>query len=290
MLGRPARSAASRTRCRSPIRTRPGTSYTMLATMVQLMGEDKGFDYLKKLHKNINQYTKSGAAPGQGREPRRNPGRHHVPARRGRMAVAGAPVKIVSPCEGTGYEIGSMSIIKGARNLENAKKWYDWALTPAAQAIGAEGEILSRCRRTRTPAAGAVAEDRRDQADRLRFRQIRLVGRAPAPALEVGQRGQEPAEVSRRGQRRSRGRGDERGRTVVARARLARLRAPALAFRTARARPSGWLAVLCRSGEGRARPRADRRGMVAPAAVASARGRDRGRWSARSARGRGAPG
>jgi iron(III) transport system substrate-binding protein len=40
-----------------------GTSYTLLATIVQLMGEDKGFDYLKKLHKNINQYTKSGAAP-----------------------------------------------------------------------------------------------------------------------------------------------------------------------------------------------------------------------------------
>ena len=37
------------------------------------------------------------------------------------------------PCEGTGYEIGSMSIIKGARNLESAQKWYDWALTPEAQ-------------------------------------------------------------------------------------------------------------------------------------------------------------
>src|SRR5512145_104947 len=35
-----------------------GTSYTMLATMVQLMGEDKGFDFLKKMHKNVNQYTK----------------------------------------------------------------------------------------------------------------------------------------------------------------------------------------------------------------------------------------
>ena len=30
-----------------------------------------------------------------------------------------------------------MSIIKGAQNLENAKKWYDWALTPEAQALGA---------------------------------------------------------------------------------------------------------------------------------------------------------
>ena len=68
------------------------------------------------------------------------------------MAVQGAPVKIVSPCEGTGYEIGSMSIIKGARNLDNAKKWYDWALT----ADGAEPRrrrrtSRTRCRRTRTP-------------------------------------------------------------------------------------------------------------------------------------------
>src|SRR3954452_7095233 len=42
-----------------------GTSYTLLATVVQLMGEDKGFAYLKALHKNINQYTKSGAAPAR---------------------------------------------------------------------------------------------------------------------------------------------------------------------------------------------------------------------------------
>src|ERR1044072_3346864 len=42
-----------------------GTSYTMLATFVQLMGEDKAFDYLKALHKNVNQYTKSGAAPAR---------------------------------------------------------------------------------------------------------------------------------------------------------------------------------------------------------------------------------
>ena len=37
-----------------------GTAYVMLATIVQIMGEEKGFDYLKALHKNINQYTKSG--------------------------------------------------------------------------------------------------------------------------------------------------------------------------------------------------------------------------------------
>jgi len=50
-------------------------------------------------------------------------------------AIEGFPVKVVSPCEGTGYEIGSMSIIKGARNLEAAKRWYDFALTPRSRWI-----------------------------------------------------------------------------------------------------------------------------------------------------------
>ena len=35
---------------------------------------------------------------------------------------------------------GSQSIIKGGPNLENAKKWYDWALTPEAQALGAQAK------------------------------------------------------------------------------------------------------------------------------------------------------
>ena len=37
-----------------------------------------------------------------------------------KQAVSGFPIKVVAPCEGTGYEIGSMSIIDGARNPESA--------------------------------------------------------------------------------------------------------------------------------------------------------------------------
>ena len=59
-----------------------GTSYNMLATLVQLMGEDKAFDYLKALHRNVNQYTKSGAAPARAAATGETHGRHHVPARR----------------------------------------------------------------------------------------------------------------------------------------------------------------------------------------------------------------
>ena len=40
-----------------------GTAYTTLASMVQLFGEEEGFGFMKGLHANINQYTKSGSAP-----------------------------------------------------------------------------------------------------------------------------------------------------------------------------------------------------------------------------------
>jgi len=117
-----------------------GTSYTMLATMVQLKGEAEGFDYLKKLHANINQYTKSGAAPAKatslGETAVGIVFMHDMVT----MVVDGGPVKVVAPCEGTGYEIGSMTLIKGAKNMALAKKWYDWALTPAAQELGAKAK------------------------------------------------------------------------------------------------------------------------------------------------------
>ena len=98
-------------------------------------------DFLKALHKNINQYTKSGAAPARAAATGESlvgiTFQHDAVV----QAVAGAPVKIVSPCEGTGYEIGSMSIIKGAKNMENAKKWYDWALSAEAQSIGSAAKV-----------------------------------------------------------------------------------------------------------------------------------------------------
>lgn len=113
-----------------------GTAYTLLATIVQLMGDEKGFGYLKALAKNVNQFTKAGAAPA-----------HAVSIGETTVGVTflqdmiyetltNPDVKAVLPCEGTGFEIGSMSIVKGARNLASAQRFYDWALTPAAQAIG----------------------------------------------------------------------------------------------------------------------------------------------------------
>lgn len=114
-----------------------GTAYTMIATLVQLMGEDKAFDYLKKLHGNIATYTRSGTGPikavARGEATISISFVHDGPGEK----AQGFPLETVTPSDGTGAEIGSMSIIKGARNLEAAKKFYEWALTPSAQALGA---------------------------------------------------------------------------------------------------------------------------------------------------------
>ncbi len=138
-----------------------GTAYTTLATMVQLLGEDKGFEWLKALHKNVNQYTKSGSAPikaaARGETTIGITFMHDIVT----QVVAGFPVKVVAPCEGTGYEIGSMSIIKGARNLENAKKFYDFALRPEVQMLAAKAgayQVPSNAKATPPPGAPNLDE------------------------------------------------------------------------------------------------------------------------------------
>ena len=89
------------------------------------------------MHKNVSSYPRSGTGPIKA-------------VARGETAVSisfvhdgpgekaqGFPVETVTPSEGTGAEIGSMSIVKGARNIEQAKRFYEWALTAQAQQFGA---------------------------------------------------------------------------------------------------------------------------------------------------------
>ena len=115
-----------------------GTALTMVTTILQIMGDDKGFAYLKELHKNINQYTRSGTAgiraAGRGETMIGIAFLHNSVA----QAVQGFPVKTVAPCEGTGYEMPGVAIVKDARNLEGAKKWYDFALSVDGQNVSFE--------------------------------------------------------------------------------------------------------------------------------------------------------
>ena len=114
-----------------------GTSYTALATILQIRGDQAGWEYVKKYAGQVIQYTKSGAAPAK-------------LVGLGEAAVAivfshdtvneiennKAPLVLTFPAEGTGYEIGAEAIIKGAKHMDAAKAWFDWALTPETQSLG----------------------------------------------------------------------------------------------------------------------------------------------------------
>lgn len=109
-----------------------GTAYTILATLIQTMGEEKAFDYLKKLNGNVSQYVKSNMVTSN--------------LSRGESAVTigfihsyqtekerGAKVEWVLPEGKLGYALGGTSILKNARNVENAKKFVDFVLSKEMQ-------------------------------------------------------------------------------------------------------------------------------------------------------------
>ena len=129
-----------------------GTAYTIIAGLVQMMGEDAAFEYLKKLHKNTTTYTRSGQAQAP------NVAKGEVGV--GVSFIFGFdkwrhdkfPVKTAAPCEGTGYEVGGIALVKGARNKDNAKRYYDWLMSPAGQSIGGKaGSLQSPANKTFKP-------------------------------------------------------------------------------------------------------------------------------------------
>lgn len=112
-----------------------GTAYVALATLVQLFGEDGAFRYLRELNKNVSQYTATGVGPGEA-------------ASRGetsiaieflhdlvKQRVAGFDIATLTPCEGTGFEIGGMSLVAGGAHTELAQRFYEFALRADVQSL-----------------------------------------------------------------------------------------------------------------------------------------------------------
>ena len=139
-----------------------GTAYTVLATLIQLKGEDAVWDYLKELDKNMSQYTKSGAAAPNA-------------VALGEAAIAltfshdglqptteGYPIELSFPSDGTGYEVGAMALIKGgpADQQENAKKFIDFMCSTDGQNLYAENNSFRVPTNTKsTVAEGLVTLD-----------------------------------------------------------------------------------------------------------------------------------
>ncbi|HQG97234.1 MAG TPA: ABC transporter substrate-binding protein [Thermotogota bacterium] len=121
-----------------------GTSYNVITTIRYLYegDEERTIEYLKRLDKNVNMYTRSGSAPGKEcaiGETTVAIGYLHDLVR---LVKNGAPLEITLPSDGTGFEIAAMSLVKGGKDPVEAKKLYNWVLGPAAQGIIAAWYVI----------------------------------------------------------------------------------------------------------------------------------------------------
>ena len=122
-----------------------GTAYNVLTTIryVNNGDENQAFDYLKKLDANVDQYTRSGSSPGQSLAIGEIPiaigyAHDHV-----KLKANGANIEINAPAEGAGYELASMSLIRGGKEEVQARQLYDWVLSsPNAQKIFTEWYLV----------------------------------------------------------------------------------------------------------------------------------------------------
>ncbi|MEP7301463.1 MAG: ABC transporter substrate-binding protein [Caldimonas sp.] len=120
-----------------------GTGYTILAGLVQMMGEDAAFDYLKRVHRNVTQYTRSGTAQAKSvAKGEVGIGVSFIFGFENERQQGFTMVRSAAPCEGTSYEIGGIALVKGSRNREAAKRYYDFLMNPAGQSLGAKANAL----------------------------------------------------------------------------------------------------------------------------------------------------
>jgi iron(III) transport system substrate-binding protein len=122
-----------------------GTAFLAVSSIMQIMGEARGWAYLTALHRNVAQYTKSGSAPAE-------------MVARGEFAVGitwdqavfvrkarGFPIEAIVPEEGVGFDLDVVWIFRGARNMDAARRLVHFLGTPAGQTMA--GKMRSRVTR-----------------------------------------------------------------------------------------------------------------------------------------------
>ena len=109
-----------------------GTGYLMIASILQMMGEEKGWQYLKDLDANIAQYIKSGSRPCNAA----SEGEFAIGAsfalRAIKNIVEGYPITMVIPSEGAGNELEANALMAGSKNKDAAKRFLDWTISDNA--------------------------------------------------------------------------------------------------------------------------------------------------------------
>ncbi len=121
-----------------------GTGFLTVAGWIGSMGEQRAWDFMGRLHENMQLYTHSGSAPCNNAAR----GEYGVGISLDMRAVTlknqGAPVEIIVPADGVGFDLEGTAILRGTRNPEAARRLADWAVSrPAMELYGRWYAVLA---------------------------------------------------------------------------------------------------------------------------------------------------
>lgn len=115
-----------------------GTGFLTVSAWIQLMGEEKAWEYMDKLNENIKMYVHSGSAPTK----MASQGEIVIGIGMGfeslREEREGLPINTIFPLEGSGWEMEIVSIMKKPEIKEEAKIFAQWAISEKAMKLYAQ--------------------------------------------------------------------------------------------------------------------------------------------------------
>lgn len=112
-----------------------GTGFLDVTAWLQLFGEQEGWKYMDALHENIAQYTHSGSKPCKQAGAGEFPIGISFELRAHKTKASGAPIDMIFPTEGLGYDIEAAGIVKGTKKLEAAQRYLDWLASKEANEL-----------------------------------------------------------------------------------------------------------------------------------------------------------
>ncbi|WP_272011324.1 putative 2-aminoethylphosphonate ABC transporter substrate-binding protein [Roseovarius sp. ZX-A-9] len=112
-----------------------GTGFLDVSSWLQIFGEEGGWEYMDALHNNIARYTHSGSAPCKLAASGEIPIGVSFAFRGAKSKAAGAPIEIIVPTEGVGWDMEATAIVAGTANLEAAQKLVDFTVTRDANVM-----------------------------------------------------------------------------------------------------------------------------------------------------------
>jgi iron(III) transport system substrate-binding protein len=115
-----------------------GTGYLDVAGWIQMWGDQKAWSYMDALHANIAQYTHSGSKPCRQAGAGEFPIGVSFEYRAVTTKKSGAPIDIIFPTEGLGWDLEASGIMKGTKKLAAAQAMMDWLATPGAMELYAK--------------------------------------------------------------------------------------------------------------------------------------------------------